>query len=323
MSESRGKPRPAGSRGGDGEIETSGSEKLLAVVLAVFIAIGAIWGYFKLDEVAGDPVSRSPAPQELIDGEEFAALQDHQQALASVRQARTERARAVRSLELRREAYRTALDAGEPATELQAEYESAQAELASASKALAGAIAVEVRTRPPAKEALDHLIQSRQAAALNADDERAEHDRVVFLLRLALLVLMLAGAYRLLSRLRSRHSRYLPAAFALIAATAVLACVTAVDYTDGYLAFDELGPLAISIAGVALTLVAFVALQRFLARRIPVRRVRRGECPFCGFPLRDGRPHCEGCGRTVLASCSSCQKDRRVGTPRCGYCGNP
>jgi hypothetical protein len=97
----------------------------------------------------------------------------------------------------------------------------------------------------------------------------------------------------------------------------------AVDYTDGYLAFDELGPLAISIAGVALTLVAFVALQRFLAKRIPLRRVRRGECPFCGFPLRDGRPHCEGCGRGVLASCSSCEEERRVGTPRCGYCGNP
>ena len=150
----------------------------------------------------------------------------------------------------------------------------------------------------------------------------SEHDRIVFLLRLGLLTLMLAGAYRLLSRLRSRNSRYLPAALAWIGATAVLACVMAADYTDSYIEFDEVGPLAISIVGIVLTLVAFVALQRFLAKRVPVRRVRRGECPFCGFPVR-GKPHCEGCGRAVIASCSSCQEDRRVGTPRCACCGNP
>lgn len=80
----------------------------------------------------------------------------------------------------------------------------------------------------------------------------------------------------------------------------------AADYTDSFIAFDEVGPLAISIVGIALTLVAFVVLQRFLAKRVPARRVRRGECPFCGYPVR-GKPHREGCGRAVIASCSSCQ----------------
>jgi len=94
------------------------------------------------------------------------------------------------------------------------------------------------------------------------------------------------------------------------------------DYAGSYLAFDEVGPLAISIAGIALTLAAFVALQRFLAKRIPARRVRRGECSFCGFPLR-GTPHCEGCGRAAVAACSSCGQERRVGTARCGNCGKP
>ncbi|HEU4393758.1 MAG TPA: hypothetical protein VFR04_09015 [Solirubrobacterales bacterium] len=92
---------------------------------------------------------------------------------------------------------------------------------------------------------------------------RPHHDRVVFLLRLALLVLMLAAAYRLLIRLRSRNPRYLPAALALIGATAVLAIAMATDYIE----FAEVGPLAISIVGIALTLVAFVTLQRFLAKR--------------------------------------------------------
>jgi hypothetical protein len=324
MSESKSKsqPRPAGSRVGDGEIETSTAEKVLAVVLAVFIAIGAIWGYVKLDEVArSDSASYGVPDRELIAPAELAAIDEHQEAIRSVEVGRRHRRAATRSLELSREAYRTALDAGESSAGLQAEYESAQARFAAASRKLATAVAIEARTRPEAAEARELLTEQRQDAAARADDERVRHDRIVFALRLALLTLMLAGAYRLLIRLRSRNSRYLPAALAWIGATAVLAIVMATDYTDSYIEFDEVGPLAISVVGVALTLVAFVALQRFLAKRVPARRVRRGECPFCGFPLRD-KPHCEGCGRAVIASCSSCQEDRRVGTPRCGCCGN-
>jgi hypothetical protein len=321
MSESKSRARPAGSRTGDGEIETSASEKILALVLAVFIAIGAIWGYVKLDEVAEPDTSPYAADRVLLDREEIAAIQSHRQATRSVGRAQRDRRAATRRLVLSREAYRTALDAGEPSAELQSEYEARQAELASASKELAAAAAIAVRTRPEATQAQDRLAELRQAEAEQADEEQVRHDRIVFALRLALLALMLAGAYWLILRLRSRNSRYLPAALAWIGATAVLAIVMAADYTDSYIAFDQVGPLAISVVGVALTLVAFVALQRFLAKRVPARRVRRGECPFCGFPVRD-KPHCEGCGRGVIADCSSCQKDRRVGTARCGYCGN-
>lgn len=321
MSESKSRFRPAGSRVGDGEIETSGSEKVLAVVLAVFIAIGAVWGYVKLDEVAEPDSSASVPGHKLIGPEEFGAIEGHRQALRTVNAARSERRAAVRGLELRREAYRTALDAGEPAADLEAEYEAAQARLASTSRKLAAAVATEARIRPDAAKAEQRLAELRQDAAERQDADQARHDRIVFLLRLGLLALMLGGAYWLLGRLRSRHSRYVPAALAWIGATAVLAGVMAVDYTDSYIEFEEVGPLAISVVGIALTLVAFVALQRFLAKRLPARRVRRSECPFCGFPVRD-KPHCEGCGRAVIASCASCHKDRRVGTPRCAHCGN-
>lgn len=321
MSESKSRTRPAGSRA-DGEIETSASEKVLALVLAVFIAIGAVWAYVKLDEVAKpDSTSFRVPNRELIDPEEVSTIENHEEAMHSVQVARSHRRAATRSLELSREAYRTALDADEPSAELRMEYESAQAGLASVSRELAAAVKVAAQTRPEAEEARQRLTELRQDEAERTDEDRVRHDRIVFLLRLGLLVLMLAGSYRLLIRLRSRNSRYLPAALAWIGATAVLAIVMAADYTDSYIEFDEVGPLAISIVGVALTLAAFVALQRFLAKRVPARRVRRGECPFCGFPVRD-KPHCEGCGRAVIASCSSCQKDRRVGTPRCGYCGN-
>lgn len=322
MSESKSRSRPAGGRSGDGEIQTTGTEKVLAVVLAIFIAIGTIWAYQKLDEVAKPDSTYSYASdQELLRADEFSTIEKHRLASRSVQDARNEQRAARRGMVLRRENYRTALDADEPAAELRAEYEAAQARFDATSRELAAAIAVEERARPEAKEARERLDEQRLDAAAKRDDERVKHDRIVFLLRLGLLILMLAGSYRLLIRLRSQNPRYVPAALALIGATALLAIVMATDYTESYIEFDEVGPLAISVAGVALTFAAFVALQRFLAKRLPVRRVRRGECPFCGFPVR-GRPHCEGCGRAVIADCSSCQRERRVGTARCGYCGN-
>jgi len=322
MSKSKGRFRPAGNRVGDGEVETSTAEKVLAFVLAIFIAIGAFWAYDKLDGVAEPEISLHQPNAALLDRREMAAIDRHRQATGVARDARRERSAATRQLEIRREAYRTALDAGEPSTALRAEYELAQARFVSASRGLKTATAIEARTEPPAAEAEAQAIERREDVGAERDDEETKHDRIVFLLRLALLIGMLAASYRLLLRLRSRNSRYLPAALALIGATAVLAITMAGDYTGSFIEFDEVGPLAISIAGIALTLVAFVALQRFLAKRVPARRVRRGECSFCGFPLR-GTPHCKGCGRAAIASCSGCQRDRRVGTPRCGYCGNP
>jgi hypothetical protein len=322
MSESKGRFRQAGSRVGDGEVETSTAEKVLAFVLAIFIAIGAFWTYDKLDGVAEPETSLHRPNAALLDRGEMAAIDHHRWATGAARDARREHGAATRQLEIRREAYRTALDAGEPSTALRAEYEAARARFVSASRELKTATAIEARTEPAAAEAEAQAIERREDVGAERDDEETKHDRIVFLLRLALLILMLAASYRLLLRLRSRNSRYIPAALALIGATAVLAIAMAGDYTGSYIEFDEVGPLAISIAGIALTLAAFIALQRFLVKRVPARRVRRGECPFCGFPQR-GTPHCEGCGRPAVANCSSCQRDRRVGTPRCGFCGNP
>ena len=87
----------------------------------------------------------------------------------------------------------------------------------------------------------------------------------------------------------------------------------AVDYLTDYFELLELGPLVISLFGIAVTLLAFVGLQRYLAQRIPQRRVRKNECPFCGYPVR-GKEHCEGCGRQVIAPCARCEAPRRIGS---------
>lgn len=148
------------------------------------------------------------------------------------------------------------------------------------------------------------------------------HDRalVVFLARLALDVAALAASLWLTVRLSRRRSRYLPAALAGVGASTVLGFVLAVDYLSDYVSWEHTGPLVVSVIGAGLTLVALAALQRYVARRTPARRVRRRLCPFCGFPVAD-TDHCEGCGREVRAPCSTCGSTRRVGTARCGACG--
>jgi hypothetical protein len=253
--------------------------------------------------------------------EDYAALERSRQAALAKARAAREHARAVRALELQREAYRTALDAGEPAAELRQRYAAAQTELAAAEAVLQEARRRERNVAPEAAAARRRIGAAQSAATQRFDDERRSHDRLVFALRLGLLLILLAGSYRLLGRFRSRHSRYLPTAFAPVFAAAAVALVMAADYSGDYIEFAAVGPLAISLAGTVLTLAAFVALQRYLRRRMPLRRVRRGDCPFCGYPVRGGQ-RCEGCGRQVVAHCSSCQQPRRVGTPRCSACGS-
>lgn len=140
-------------------------------------------------------------------------------------------------------------------------------------------------------------------------------------LRLGLIVLWLAGSYWLIQVLRRRGSRAQPLGLAAAAVGVLLSLGYATDYITDYIDFLDLGPIVLSVLGVAATLAAFVGLQRYLARRIPGRRVRKGECPFCGYPIRGDGPHCEGCGREVVAECGVCGQPRRVGSTHCAACG--
>ena len=293
------------------EIQTTKSEKLLAVVLAIFLLIGAVWTYQKLDDwvaerVAPVQVELSPAEQAAIDRNEAA----YQQLSA----AQSRLAQAQSDLEFRREAYRTALDAGRPAADLERQYQAAQDELALAETEVSAAQA-EIEAARPAAEAA----YQRQQQAYSERLDR--HELVAFLLRLGLVLGLLGFGYWLLGRLRRGRSRYLPVSLAVVGAAAILALVMAGDYVTDYVDPVALGPLVLALAGVVLTLFAFAALQRYLAKRVPLRRVRKHECPFCGFPVGDNE-HCEGCGRLVIAECSTCTQPRRIGTLHCRACGH-
>ena len=292
------------------QIETTRSEKALAVVLAVFILVGGLWAYFNLDDVdrPATRIDRAGSPADR------AAIDQNADARREVRAAGRAVAGARNDLELAREAFRTALDAGRPSEALGRAFDQAQRSLNTATQDLRAA---KVQVRATGPEAAAAETRARQVR----DDQRRDHERLVFALRLALVLLMLGCGYVLLSVMRVSQSRYLPLALALIGAAAALALVMAIDYTEERIDIEQTGPLVLSLAGIALTVVAFVSLQRYVARRVPLRRVRRHECPFCGFPTRDNA-NCEGCGRRVVGKCSTCDQPRRVGTAHCGACGS-
>lgn len=291
------------------EISSTRSEKFLAVVLTIFIVIGASWLYVKCDEIAG--VQRAygytTSEQQVLDA----------QNIAADRLFRAEDAResSKNNLDLARADLSLAVDRQEPTDGLETDYRAAQQTYDTA--------LAEAKTAKTKSEVADAAAQeaekSRSDRADNSSDWRQWLSAV---LRLSLIAGLTLGGLSLVNRMRKRDSRYLPLGFAVTAGGVIMALVFAVDYITDYIDILDLGPIVLSLAGIAATVGAFVGLQKYLARRIPRSRVRKGECPFCGFPVRaDACPHCEGCGREVVASCATCESPRRVGSPHCSQCG--
>ena len=294
------------------EIQTTKGEKLLAFVLAAFLLMGGVWVYAKID----DAVRTTSPPDYSYRGtpSEQAAVLELRSADAQLSRAQVVAANARDNLELKREAYRTALEAHRAeATRLGVAYDNAQKRYAQARRDVGEARAEVARARPVANEAQRHIAQVQNGRV-------ADRELLTFLLRLAWVIANLLFGYWLLARLRRRGSRYYPVGMAFVGYAVVLAFVMASDYLTDYFDPLDLGPLVLSLVGIVLTLLAFVALQRYLARRLPGRRVRRSECPFCGYPVRRNS-HCEGCGREVVAPCAQCDEPRRVGATHCGACG--
>lgn len=303
-------------------VKTSGAEKVLAGVLGLFILIGAVWAYGQIGKISEDRYSDDygTTPAFVPHSELAPADREALRAQTVARDELWEADRAVdarvKDVEFTRETYRTEIDAGRPgAAELTA-YREAQEALAAAEARQQKAKAELDEAAPGAKLANEH----RADLLTDRESQQRSDDRVVFGLRLLLLGLMLVVGYWAMSAVRRRRSRLLPLALAEISAAAMLAAYFAIDYGSSFIVFRELGPLVISLLGIAITIAIFIALQRYLAKRIPIRRVRRRECPFCGYP-NHGNPQCEGCGRRVIGECSTCHEPRRVATPHCGSCG--
>jgi hypothetical protein len=290
------------------EIQTTKSEKLLSVVLMAFLLVGGLWAYQRIDDGVRAAIGPAvPTAEDRLAVDRLAA------ASAGLFRAEGLEQRALVAMTVDREAYRTALDAGKPATALERTYERARAAYERAQTEVRAARDHVVAATPEADAARRRMATDEQAVA------RSEA-LASFGARLVLVLTAMTLGVGLLGRLRTRGSRYLPLGLAAVGFGTVLTLVMAGDYVTDYVDPLEFGPLVLAAVGVALTLLAFVALQRYLERRLPLHRVRKSECPFCGFPSGSGR-HCEGCGRSVREDCTECAQPRRLGAPHCGTCG--
>jgi hypothetical protein len=290
------------------DLQTTKTEKLLAVVLAIFLLIGGIWAYQEIDDWVRDDAQTYFAPPP--SSPEIERANRARQRVAAASRAEE---RALGELELRREAYRTALDAGRPAPRLEQSYLAAQRRYRQAQRERAAA-EQELQAAEPAAQAAQRRLSEDFAS------ERRREDRNIFLWRLALVLAGMAIGYALLWHLHGRRSRYLPLAFAAVVSATLFALVMAGDYLSDYFNPLDLGPLILALVGSALAIASFWALQRYLDRRLPGRRVRKQQCPYCGYPNAENN-HCEGCGRELVAPCSKCDAERRVGTLHCRACG--
>lgn len=276
------------------EIEATKSEKFVAFVLAVFLLIGAGWFYVKAADWAHDI---SPDPS--MSATELAAT-------SATEKAWERESAADRALEQVRTELEVARDP---------QLEEARQRFDVATR--------EAETARNAAEAAVHKADNAETAYRErVDKETAARSFAIAAVRLAFITMWILGSFALISRIRRRESRYLPLGFAAAGAGTVLALVFAIDYVTDYIDPLDLGPFVLAAMGGGASIFAFVVLQRHLARRIPGRRVRKSECPFCGFPARGIGPHCEGCGREVVAECASCSVARRVGSPHCPNCGS-
>lgn len=291
-------------------LQTTKSEKLLALVLVAFLLVGGVWAYTHIDNRVRDWVGM---PTPTAQDREAVVVHDSAEDRLFAAQRRT--ANAKSTVAERRERYRTALEAGDDAApRLRAQYLAAERALASARRELRLAQREVRATAPEAARA------ERRITGVH-DGERRKEERYTFLARFVLVLGSLGVGYWLLARLRRRNSRYLPLAAGALAYATILVLVLAVDYLTDYWDPSDLGLLVLAAIGVAATIVSYWVLQRYIARRMPGRRVKRGQCPFCGFPVRG--EHCEGCGRDVIAPCARCEAPRRVGAAHCAACGAP
>jgi len=289
------------------DIQTTRTEKLLAVVLTAFLLLGGIWTYTRIDDLVREHV---PVPSAYAPGP-AAQREASAQQRASLAQSRV--AQSFQNLEVRREAYRTALEAHKPAQALERRYERAEAAYADAKRDLARARAEAAAAAPAAAEERSTLERRVESAF----DRQA---RDSFFARLGLVIATILAAYWLLAYMRRRASRWFPLAGSAVAFATIFAFVLAADYLTDYFDPFQWGLAVVAVLGIAATLLAYLAVERYIVRRLPQRRVRHRQCPFCGYPV-GASARCEGCGRQVVAPCASCEAPRRVGTAHCGTCG--
>ena len=208
------------------EIQTTRGEKVLAVVLTVFLLIGLVWAYVKLDTrtaLAAASIGTA-AEQAAVD-----AYTQAQNELARPRARSPPRAATSRSdaSGIARHSTRDNLRLRSPPTTMSPSARSRTPR--NGWRRLEARVA---ETRPAADAA-----NERRSESIAAKQRREARD--TFLLRLAFLLPVLGGAYGLFHALRG--SRSFTLALAAVGAGAILTLVFAGDYVEDYVEWNDTG----------------------------------------------------------------------------------
>ncbi|MCL6580212.1 MAG: zinc ribbon domain-containing protein [Firmicutes bacterium] len=306
------------------EVENSRVERLLAVGLVIFLLVGGFWVLARLGEIPERPdwaaieqAEGKPAVEEAW----RQAMADYERAQVAAGEAAAALTQARAEYEYRREEYRFALERGLDDPALAEAYAKARTAMEQAAVryevAEAARVALEARLKEP-QQAYDDVMRRVQEAYERAD---ARYQLAAFALRfgyaLPLFGLSVWGWFAL----RRRRSRHLILATAVMAFAGIQTLGLLGQY--GWYLLRDVAPLALSVAGSAVCVAGLVAVRRWALnpRRLAVARLRRGQCPLCGFPLQAGATHCVGCGRRVVEACPGCENPNVTGSPFCGHCG--
>lgn len=245
----------------------------------------------------------------------------YQTAAERAGEARVARDQARAEYEFRREEYRVALEKGLDDPALAASHESAKSayEEAEARYQIAEAARANLETDLSARQKTYDDVLARVSKAF--DRANGRYEVIAFILRFAYALPLFALSVWLWLALRRRRPRHLILATAFMAFAGLQALGLLGQY--GWYLLRDVGQIALSVAGSAVCVAGLIAIQRWAAnaRRLTLARLRRRQCPGCGFPLTPGAAYCAGCGRKLTSTCPRCGQETLIEAPFCSNCG--
>lgn len=223
--------------------------------------------------------------------------------------------------EYRKEEYRLALERGRDDPALARLHEEAGASYETARETYS--LAEATRRSLEARQAAPRAEYNAAALTVHESYQHAvdRYELIVFLLRFCYALPLFAGSVWAWLALRRRQGRNLTVATAFMSFAGLQAIALVFQY--GWYVLRDIGPIALSVTGSGVCVAGLVALKRWSSnpRRLSMARLRRSQCPYCGYPLSAGLAHCAGCGRGLALACPECGRDNLPETPYCSHCG--
>ena len=290
------------------DLQTTRTEKLLAVVLTAFLLVGGVWTYTKIDDVVRDHV-RVPSA---------AVLQRPRDRTRE----RGERARLRGSAPPRRRAR----ESRAAARGLSHRARRAQARRPARARVQRGAGLVRGRrARPRAGAARAGCRGSGRGGArsrrgkVEAAVDRQERD--AFLARLVFVLLRSPRVLAPREHAAARQARWFPLAGSVGRVRDDHGVRPRLRLPHGLRRSVRMGPRGRRRLRDRVDAARVLGLQRYLLRRGPAT-ARAGGGSARSAAIRSGRTRtAKAAAGTSSRPCSSCESPRRVGTAHCGACG--